>query len=383
MVNLSGKSLFIVNDFPPILGGQATYFYNLWKNLPSQKIVVLAPKVSGCERFDKKQNFEIIRKRYLFNIPLFGRIFKIILPLFFSLILIQKRKINIIHCGHVLSTGIIGLILKFMVKKPYIVYTFAADILEFQKYKLIDKLMSIVLKNAYKIISISDFTKTKLIERGIKPKKIAKILPCVNLDKFNPDISPEGIIKKYGLQDKKVILTIARLVKRKGHDFVIKAFPKVLVKAPNAVYLIVGGGPYLNELKKIIRKLRLENKVILTGEATDKEIAKYYNACDVFIMANREIKERGDVEGFGIVFLEASACGKPVIGGRSGGAVEAIVDGETGFLINPENSLEIANNLINLLTNAEYARVLGEKGRLRIEREFTCRKNADALKEFV
>lgn len=377
------KSLFIVNDFPPILGGQATYFYSLWKNLPCQKIVVLAPKVSGCERFDKKQNFEIIRKKYLFSIPFLGRILKIILPLLFSLIIIQKRKVNIIHCGHVLSTGIIGLILKFTVKKPYIVYTFAADILEFQKYKLIDRLMLIILKNAYKIISISDFTKRKLIERGIESKKIVKISPCIDLAKFNPDISPEGIIKKYDLQDKKAILTIARLVKRKGHDFVIKAFPKVLEKAPNAVYLIVGDGPYLNELKKIVRNLRLENEVIFAGSVSNEKTAEYYNACDVFIMANREIKERGDIEGFGIVFLEANACGKPVIGGRSGGAVEAIVDGETGLLLDSENALEIADNLINLLINPEYAKALGKRGRLRIERKFTGRRSVAILEKFV
>ncbi len=377
------KSLFIVNDFPPILGGQSTYFYNLWRHLPSEKIVVLAPVVNGYKEFDKKQNFEIIRKKYLFNIPLFGWILKITIPLLLSLILIPKRKLSIIHCAHILSTGIVGLILKFSFKKPYIVYTFAADILGFQKYKLIDKLMLITLKNAYKIISISDFTKGKLIERGIESEKIIKILPSIDLDKFVPNVNSKEIIRKYNLQNKKVILTIARLVKRKGHDFVIRALPKVLEKVPNATYLIVGDGPYLNELRKLVKDLKLKEEVIFAGSVPNEKTIEYYNACDIFIMANREIKREGDIEGFGIVFLEANACGKPVIGGRSGGTVEAIVDAETGLLIDSTDTTQISNALIKLLTNSEYARELGRKGRLRVEREFTWQRSINILKKFI
>jgi phosphatidylinositol alpha-1,6-mannosyltransferase len=120
-----------------------------------------------------------------------------------------------------------------------------------------------------------------------------------------------------------------------------------------------------------MKKLHLQDNVVFTGYVSEDEKAFYYNAADVFVMPNREL-ENGDVEGFGIVFLEANIYGKPVIGGRSGGAVDAIVDGKTGLLVNPIDIEEIASAIIRFLSNEGYAKQLGFQGRKRVERDFNC-----------
>ncbi len=123
--------------------------------------------------------------------------------------------------------------------------------------------------------------------------------------------------------------------------------------------------------------------MIFAGEVKEEEIPLYYMACDLFIMPSYEIKEKGDVEGFGIAYLEANACGKPVIGGRSGGVTDAVIDGETGLLIDPLNINQIAEALIKLLTNSGLARKLGEEGRRRIKKELNWRKIAQEIREII
>ena len=162
-------------------------------------------------------------------------------------------------------------------------------------------------------------------------------------------------------------------MKRKGHRNIVQALPKVLEKVPEAVYLIVGEGTEEDELRQLARHCGVEHQVIFAGSVSPEELPLYYNTGDVFIMTSREIEEEGDFEGFGIVFLEANACGKPVIGGNSGGVKDAIVEGETGLLIDPLNPAKIAAALIRLLTEKSLAGRLGKKGRERVEKELSWR----------
>jgi len=142
--------------------------------------------------------------------------------------------------------------------------------------------------------------------------------------------------------------------------------------------LIIGDGALRKELEDLVKKLKLSEHVIFVGYIAheDEDLLKYYTACDVFIMPSREIKEKGDVEGFGIVYLEANACGKPVIGGKSGGVVDAIEDGVTGLLVDPQNINDISKALIKLLINKEYSSELGVTGRKRVEKEFNWKNIA-------
>lgn len=369
----SVKSLFIVNDFPPIVGGQSTYLYNLVRAFPADKVIVLAPYQKNCEDFDMNQEFAIIRKHYLYRIPIIEKLLKIIIPLFHTRSILEKTEIKHIHCAHVLSTGVMGLILNKIFKQSYYVYTYSADIMEYQKFFLIKSVLVSVLKNATKVVAISEYNKIKLLELGVDEGKIIKIMPKIDFQKFCEPIDHTGLIANYKLQNKKILLSVNRLVERKGNDSVIKVLAKVKEKVADVVYLIVGSGEYENRLKELVDEYNLKNEVIFIPNASDKDVLGFYDLCDVFIMLSREMKAKGDAEGFGIVFLEANACKKPVIGGNSGGIPDAVVDGETGILVDPLDIDQISDVVVKMLSDKEYASKLGENGYSRARDDFDWR----------
>jgi len=363
------RILLATNDFLPKVGGIQTYCYQLAKKLTSlgEKIVVLAPGVEGALEFDKRQNFKIIRIRK--KISLYFT--------FFSTL--RRERIEKILVAHRANYARLASWANILLKTPYDIIAYGGEI-------LLPKRKSAIKKNfarAEKVITISNFTKGRLIEIGIPEKKIAVIHPGVDPAKFNPELSPAEIRKRFNLENKRVILTVSHLVKRKGHHNVLKTLPQVLEKIPNLIYLIIGKGTEEEKLKGVVKDLKLEDKVIFAGKVKEEELPLYYGACDLFIMPSYEIKEKGDVEGFGIVYLEAGASGKPVIGGYSGGVPDAIIDGETGLLVDPLNINQIAEALVKLLTNPEFSRKLGEKGRKRVEQELNWQEMAKKIKGII
>ncbi len=200
----------------------------------------------------------------------------------------------------------------------------------------------------------------------------------MNFDEFHPQPVRRDLIERYGLEGKKVLLTVARLVPRKGHKIVLDALPQVMREVPNLKYLIAGDGPEKARLQEQARQLGIQDAVIFVGDVAHHEVCDYYNLCDAFIMANR-LEAGGDVESFGMVFTEANATGKPVIGGRSGGTAEAVLDGKTGFLVDPESAEEIAERLLLLLKNEHLCGRMGAAGLDRVRTEFNWSTRADAL----
>lgn len=224
------------------------------------------------------------------------------------------------------------------------------------------------------VIAVSRFTREQVIRRhGINPQKVIVLPNGVDPETFYPGVDTDALRHRFGLAGKKVILTLARIVERKGHDKVIEALPEVLKHVPNAHYLISGvrEGENYERIQRQVVELGLERDVTFTGYVAPEEINQFYNLCDVYIMPSRELEGAGDTEGFGITFLEANACGKPVIGGRSGGVVDAIEDGKTGYLVDPLSAEEIAEKLIHILSDPVQARSLGENGMARIAAGYT------------
>jgi len=244
--------------------------------------------------------------------------------------------------------------------------------------------MLFCFKKAKKIFAVSNYTKKLLVKEGIEEEKIVVIPNGTDPLRFRPDIDYKDIVEKLNLHGKKIILSISRLVKRKNLGTVIELMPEILNEIPNAVYIIGGSGPMMENWKKLAKEKGVEDKVIFTGYISDKDLPKYYAMCDVFVMPSIELDNEGEVEGFGIAFLEANACGKPVIGGKSGGMSDAIIEGETGLLVNPHNKEEIKEKIIEVLKNPSLAESLGRKGRERIERELSWQKVAQRIvKEMI
>jgi len=382
------KSLLITMEFPPQMGGVATYYYNICKNLPTDKIIVLAPEYPDSQNFDKKQNFTIIRSHIINRLINSKKIFAKINQLkLLKLItnLTKSHDIEMLQVGNILPLGTLAWLNKKITKTPYLTYTHGLDILLPQKIARKTILLKKIIKESAHLIANSYFTSDELIKIGAGKELITVVYPCSNISSnklSHHDTDEIGQLKQhYNLKNNKVIITVGRLIKRKGHDLVIQALPNIIKKIPEAVYLIVGDGPEKKRLEKIARQNSVASQVKFFGPANEKDLPALYSLSDIFVMPARQIGP--DVEGFGIVYLEANLFGKPVIGGRSGGVDEAIIDNVTGILINPDNADELAVATIKLLTDTAYAHRLGIQGMERVLEYFNWEEQAKKIEEIL
>lgn len=380
------KSLLITNDFPPIVSGISTAFYNLFRNVENKDFVVLAPKVKGSEVFDEGQPFQIIRRRIPLGEGLSIKILKTIISILLLLYYSKRLNVKRIHCGQVLSNGIGGWLCKTLFSIPYVMWVYGSETVRLGRNRLIRKVLKGILGKAECVVVNSEFTKEEYLKFGVDEEKLVKINPGVDTSFFKPMEKEKTIIEGFGLEDKKVILTVSRLDERKGHDKVIEALPEVISAVKDLRYLIVGKGREEERLKNLADKMGLNEYVVFAGYVPDEELPLYYNLCDIFVLPNRITEQtslRGDYEGFGIVFLEASSCGKPVIGGKTGGVSDAVVHGETGLLVDPLSAEEIALAIVDLLQNERKAAEYGRNGRQRAVKGFDWKVLSKKLEKIL
>jgi phosphatidylinositol alpha-1,6-mannosyltransferase len=389
------RSLLFTLEFPPnIIGGITTYYYNVCKNLPPDKIVILAPQFQDAQNFDGKHRFKIIRKKLLHKFPetlpkgFFG-VMKIVfsvrwISMFkYFVQTVKTHDIQLIQVGQFLPVGTLAMIYKKRKNIPYIVYAHGIDILIPQKFMRKNTLLKSIISHAKGIIANSNFTRNELIKLGAVPDKIKVVNPCPNMEANTfSEFRLRRIIDEQKLKNRDILLTVGRLVERKGHDKVIEALPEIIKKVPNVIYLICGKGPHKKKLISLVNKNNLSDYVKFLGQLPQEDLTAYYQLCDVFIMPSRQLPN-GDVEGFGIVFIEANLFGKPVIGGRSGGIPEAILDGQTGVLVNPIDIINIADAAIQLLTDKTLSQRLGQQGQIRARNDFDWKIQTEKIKEIL
>ncbi len=256
-------------------------------------------------------------------------------------------------------------------KTPYWVVCHGNDILEPQRSFFYKHLMKVVLKKARVVLTNSKFTGGIVHSLGVK-KSVIRAIGCgINPKELDLAFSKDTIRDSYAIGKKPLLVTIGRLVARKGQDMVIQALPTIVKSFPDATYLIVGEGDDKNRLQQLTSKLHVEKSVIFTGFISDLEMYQSVSECDLFVMASRNIMEKGDVEGFGIVFLEAGFYKKPVIAGRAGGMTDPVIENKTGLLVDPNNPEEIAEKAIQLLSNKSLCKEMGETAFDRIVTEYT------------
>lgn len=365
------KFLLVTGDFPPIKGGISTLLYELWKRMPPESSLVVTPKSQGYNEFDRQQNFKIVRVICL------SRYVRPLILAITSIMLVWKENVKVILCGELMTAGLSGYLCKILFGKRYFVYLYGS---EFHSHRGLWLLLnSLVLKNADRIIVISFFVKQECLKNlNLSQEKITILTPGMDTLRFHPGIDSSDVIKRYGLKDKKVLLSVSRLTEDKGVAKMIELLPRIRQRFPETVYLIVGEGPREKYLRNLASKTETE-AIIFAGKVDDKDLPAYYVAADIFILLNKEMPRRGLVEGFGIVFLEASACKKPIISGKSGGTVEAVLDGQTGFLVNPYDDEEVIKRIEDLLTDKFLGAELGKQGRERTVKEFSWEKKSQEL----
>jgi phosphatidylinositol alpha-1,6-mannosyltransferase len=225
--------------------------------------------------------------------------------------------------------------------------------------------ISFIGNNVDHLTYLGDFTKSE-IAKALSPEaqsRLIKIAPGIDTDHFAPVSTSEQLRKDLGLAEKKVIVSVGRLVHRKGQDILIQSLPAILEKHPTAHLLMVGEGPYREDLTKMVLKLKLSDAVTFIGRIQYKDLPRYICAGDIFAMPSRSRLAGLEVEGLGIVYLEASSCALPVIAGRSGGAPDAVNEGVTGFSVDGTSPTEVSKAIINLFDDPIRAKAMGVAGR--------------------
>jgi len=356
------KILLFTLEYPPFKGGVAEYYENLVKYWPEPKEIFVL----------ENNNNSLID----------NRIWPKWLPALFKLTKeAEEKKIHHVLAGQILPLGTVAYLVSKFKKFEYSIIIHGLDFSLASRGLRKRWLTKIILVGAKNIICANSYT-AKLVENFLGSReKIIVVNPGVESRITHKAQRITQIKKKYNLENKFTLLTVGRLVKRKGVDMVLKSLPKVLEKNPDLIYVIIGNGPEEENIKNIITELKLEKNVLIIPDANDEEKNCWYEICDIFIMPARNIG--GDFEGFGIVYLEANLAGKPVIAGDSGGIRDAVVYGENGLLVNPENEEEIAEAIIKLARDENLRKKLGEQGRQRTIEKFDWEKQVKKIYNLI
>jgi phosphatidylinositol alpha-1,6-mannosyltransferase len=366
---LPGFMIFSV-DYKPQPGGIAEHAHKIALHLHrlGAQVCVLAPARSGCREFDRGQPFPTYR------VPAWPGLDYILYSLY-ALHLMRRRKIGVVYCATSHPCGLICLALRRLVRFKYTITVHAHEVVYTGcgwrpvLKRLLKPVQVRVIAAADRVFAVSGFTRRALAANGVPLAKSAILVNGVDLDELESAPRDAAIIDMLGLDEKPVILTVARLDIHKGHDTVIRAMPEVLRQVPDALYVVVGDGPMRGSLEDLARTCGVSDHVIFAGYVPRPQTLALFEACTIFVMVSRI--ENASAEGFGIVFLEAGAFSKPVVGGRSGGIPDAVADGETGFLVDPVDPGEAAGAICRILTDAGLASKLGRAGYDRVKSHFT------------
>ncbi len=380
-MNTPGVLLLVSSDFPPVPGGQSRYLYDLWSCLPGAQVVVLAPALPGAPALDASLGCRVVRVWLPLGLGLGSKLLKPFFLLWHSWRLCRHLRVRAIHCGQVFSAGFAGYWCRRLLGVPYLVYVYGADLLEFRDRFLWGPLLRSILGGAQRVIAISRFTAQAVEAAGVVPERVALVPPAIDLERFVglPPAAQER--RRRGWEGSSVILSVGRLVERKGQDMVIRALPAVALRVPGVRYVVGGSGPSRVALEALAAELGVADRVEFLGFVPEAELPGLYAAADLFAMPSRELPAAGDVEGFGIVFIEANAAGLAVLGGRSGGVADAVEEGQTGVLVDPDDPAAVAEGLIHLLEDGPWRSQLAARGQQRARADFDRRSRALRLWE--
>ncbi|NUM56308.1 MAG: glycosyltransferase family 4 protein [Candidatus Hydrogenedentes bacterium] len=357
--------VLVTDDFPPVRGGIARLLRLTASCLPADRIRVFAADCAGAAEFDSTSAIAVSRFRFRAGTSVLTLVDTLLLaPKIIAAL--RSNQDSILYLGNVWPFGLVGLIARALGFR-YVVHIYGLEVLP-SRGRIIESLRERILRNASHVIAISRFTRDLALSRGVVSGNLSVVCPCIDPKPFQID-DPAVVRRRFGMDEKRVLLTVCRLYARKGVDRVIEALPNVLAEFPDALYVVVGNGPDLPRLEALAARKGVAHAVRFVTDCGDDDLVRYYHACDVFLMISRYIKEEADVEGFGIVYLEANACRKPVIAGNSGGVPDAVEDNVSGLLVDPESADEVAGAILRLFRDPAMAARLGQQGYERLHNE--------------
>lgn len=361
------RPLLVTLDYPPALGGVAEYYRAIARHWPGG-LDVLSPTDGE---------------------PMTGRVWPRWLPMVrmimgratdsnsFPLFIGGGQKGGLLMAGQVLPVGTAVALASWRLNLPYVVFTHGMDVAGAWESRRKRILARLVLRRAKLVVANSEFTKMIVKRYGVPEDKIVIVHPCPWFDLPSSLLGKEGKLVSPPYQggargggSPPALLTVARLIPRKGADIALRALPMIWQEFPNLEYWIVGDGPEEARLRAIAKEIDPGGaRVKFLGPKPHDELPQYYESCTIFVQTVSETTP-DDVEGFGLVYLEANMFGKPVVAARVGGVGEAVKDGETGLLVSPGDPRAAAEAILRLLRDPALAQRLGNAGRARVAREF-------------
>jgi len=353
------KILLVTNDLGPRAGGIESFVLGLLERVEPNSVVILTSKQKNSDPFDrellKKYGAVVIRDRskILLPTPRVTRKAKRIM---------KEYQAKTIWFGAAAPLAFMAKRLRNAGGKNIVALTHGHEVW-WAKLLIFRSAIAKISRDVDTLTYLGDFTKNAMLPVIADSSKLVKIAPGIDVKHFSPSEIDLKLIEKYRLHNRRVIVSVGRLVHRKGQDKLIEAMPEVLKKYPDAVLLLVGQGPIKSMLDKLIRHHGLENHVIFTGRIQFADLPKYIQLGEIFAMPSRDRFFGLEVEGLGIVYLEASACGVPVIVGKSGGAPDAVIENKTGLTVDGTNPKEIAEAVCKLLSDKKLAKQMGDEGR--------------------
>ncbi len=360
------KTLLVTKNFPPRTGGSGRWFWEVYRRLPRDQYVVAAGATSGQDEFDRTHDLRLQRMPLL--MPEFGLRSVSALKGYWRNLrqlrrLVREENVGMLHCGCCLPEGLLGWLIKRWHGIPYICYAHGEEISGLSSSRELRWMTRRVLRGAEFLIANSQNTKRIVRERfGMPAEHIRVLHPGVDTERFVPAARDRRVRARLGWDDRPVLLTVSRLEKHKGHDQAIRAVAAVREAIPDILYTIVGDGKQREALRQLVAdNSGLERSVQFLGELDDGAMIQCYQQCDLFLLANRQVGE--DIEGFGMVLLEAQACGKPVLAGASGGTAETMDIPHTGRVVSCDGPELLAAAVRELMTDPGRVARMGEAAR--------------------
>ena len=358
------RTLVVTNDFPPRHGGIQTFVEQLVRRRPSDSVVVYTSSWGDTEAYDAAAPFPVVRygRSVLLPAPAVARR---------SVQLLRAYECDSVLFGAAIPLAVMGQRLRAAGAERIITLTHGHEA-GWAGVPGGRALLRRIGAGVDVVTYLGAYTHDR-IAGALSPaaaRRMAQLTPGVDDTLFRPDVDGTAMRERYGLTGRKVVVCISRLMPRKGQDVLIEALPAIRSRVPDAALLIVGGGPYRDHLERLVDRTGVRQHVVLTGAVPWADLPELYAAGDVFAMPCRTRNRGFDVEGLGIVYLEASAAGLPVVAGDSGGAPDAVLPGETGYVVPGRDLASVAERISGLLTDEETAARLGSRGREWVEQQW-------------
>jgi phosphatidyl-myo-inositol dimannoside synthase len=364
------RTLFVTNDYPPRVGGIQRTLGALVDQLPPDRVAVFCPSWDGGEAFDAAAPYAVFRQSERSMLPTRG----------------VARRLNqaidtfgaeVVLFGATYPLAMLGPGLAAR-GTPYLAAAHG-----FEYWLSLAPGTHASMKYATSRASRVPVMCSEFIARTVRtavPRRVpvSVLYPGADVESFRPDLATDDLRERHGLEGRPLVVCVSRLVRRKGQDVLIRGMERVRGQVPGAALLLVGAGPYEEALRDLAASAPADS-VFFAGQVSEQDLPRYYAMGDVFAMPCRTRLGGLEVEGWGNVFIEAAACGRPVVVGDSGGASEALVDGETGVLVQGANVPQVADAVAGLLADPELARTMGAAGRARVLRDHTWKASAQTL----